>query len=112
VAIPDSFFASVLLSERGTTLPATGQYAVGQLFLPQNARQREQCRRIMENVAQQLGHETLAWRVVPTDNTDLGQSALNTEPIIEQWFITAHGKLDKLETEQQVGYITSTSISA
>ncbi len=102
MAIPDSFFAASLLSEHGVTLPAAGQYAVGQIFFPQNARQREQCHRIMENVAQQLGYETLTWRVVPTDNTDLGQSALNTEPITEQWFITAEGKLDKLETEQQV----------
>ena len=95
-------------------LPAAGQYAVGQIFSPQNARQREQCHRILENVAAQLGHEvrgaaeplsgeplgacvpcrviwigsaadpllpymqTLAWRAVPTDNTDLGKSALNT----------------------------------
>ena len=53
-------------------------------------------------MASKLGHETVAWRSVPTDNSSLGQSARNTEPVIEQWFVTAEGNFGALETEQQV----------
>ena len=44
-----------MLQEQRVQLPASGHYAVGQIFLPQNARQREQCKRIAETAAQQLG---------------------------------------------------------
>lgn len=47
-------------------------------------------------VAASLGHTVLGWRSVPTDNTGLGKSALQTEPVIEQVFITpsSHSKVD------------------
>jgi glutamate synthase domain-containing protein 1 len=48
--------------EQSMQLPAAGHYAVGQIFLPQNARQREQCKRIAETVAQQLGRRPIATR--------------------------------------------------
>lgn len=40
-------------------------------------------------MAESLGHTILGWRRVKTDNSDLGDSALQTEPIIEQVFLTA-----------------------
>ena len=43
------------------------------------------CRRI----AAELGHTVLAWRPVPTNNADLGQSAKSTEPRMEQCFLSA-----------------------
>ena len=55
----------------------------------------------MEAVCTKLGHETLGWRTLPTDNRSLGKSAVDTEPVVEQWFITARGSL-KVEADQQV----------
>jgi glutamate synthase (NADPH/NADH) len=52
-------------------------------------------------VAESLGHVILGWRPVPTDNSDLGESALETEPAIEQVFITKSPRSDA-EFEQQV----------
>ena len=43
------------------------------------------CRRI----AAELGHTVLAWRPVPTNNTELGDSAKATEPRMEQCFLSA-----------------------
>lgn len=43
----------------------------------------------------------LGWRAVPTDNSDLGQSALDTEPVIEQAFLTKSPK-STASFEQQV----------
>ena len=52
-------------------------------------------------VAESLGHVILGWRPVPTDNSDLGESALETEPAIEQVFITKSSR-SEAEFEQQV----------
>jgi len=48
-----------------------------------------------------LGHVVLGWRPVPTDNTDLGKSALQTEPVMEQVFLTPSPR-SSAEFEQQV----------
>lgn len=52
-------------------------------------------------VAESLGHSVIGWRPVPTDNSGLGKSALQTEPIIEQVFLTPTAK-SKADLEQQV----------
>lgn len=39
---------------------------------------------------------------MPTDGSTLGPSALRTEPIVEQMFISAGGKYSNLQAEQQV----------
>lgn len=100
--MPDGFFQSVLMEEQGVKLPPLGSYAVGQFFLPRAEPARNRVKDIVEVVASQLGHVTLTWRPVPTNNRSLGKSALQTEPVIEQWFITARGNHAALETEQQV----------
>lgn len=52
-------------------------------------------------MAESLGHTVLGWRPVPTDNSGLGQSALQTEPVIEQVFLTPTPR-SKADFEQQV----------
>lgn len=52
-------------------------------------------------VAESLGHTVLGWRSVPTDNSDLGKSALQTEPVIEQVFLTPTPR-SKVDLERQV----------
>lgn len=52
-------------------------------------------------VAESLGHSILGWRSVPTDNTGLGKSAVQTEPVIEQVFLTPSAK-SKVDLERQV----------
>ena len=39
-------------------------------------------------VAAKLGHSILAWRRVPTNNYNLGDSAKSTEPSVEQCFLS------------------------
>eukprot|EP00967_Tisochrysis_lutea_P107365 scaffold165522_cov21-Tisochrysis_lutea.AAC.1 len=48
-----------------------------------------------------VGHDLLAWRRVPVDNRSLGPSALSTEPVVEQMFISANGNFSNLQAEQQ-----------
>jgi glutamate synthase (NADPH/NADH) len=52
-------------------------------------------------VAESLGHSILGWRQVPTDNSDLGESARSTEPAIQQVFLTK-SSISKDDFEQQV----------
>lgn len=74
-----------------------------QVFLPTDDAQRATAKCIMERVAAKLGHDSLTWRTVPTNNKTLGKSAVAVEPHVEQWFLAARGVKDNLETEQQVG---------
>jgi glutamate synthase domain-containing protein 1 len=74
-----------------------------QVFMPTDEANRNKAKCIMERVAAKLGHDSLTWRVVPTSNKTLGKSAVAVEPHIEQWFLSARGLKDNLETEQQVG---------
>lgn len=102
-ALPDTFFHHVLMEEQRIKLPPLGQYAVGMVFLPQDAAQREAAKKLLEATAAALGHDTITWRTVPVTNKSLGQSAVAVEPVIEQWFINSRGSLMHLQTEQQVG---------
>lgn len=52
-------------------------------------------------VAESLGHTVLGWRSVPTNNSGLGNSALQTEPVVEQVFLTPTPR-SKADFEQQV----------
>lgn len=52
-------------------------------------------------VAESLGHMVIGWRSVPTDNSGLGKSALETEPVIEQVFLTPSSR-SKVDLERQV----------
>eukprot|EP00878_Enallax_costatus_P000131 GHUV01000172.1.p1 GENE.GHUV01000172.1~~GHUV01000172.1.p1 ORF type:complete len:2326 (+),score=665.07 GHUV01000172.1:565-6978(+) len=100
--MPDSFFSSVLMDEQHFRLPPLGEYAVGMVFLPTDDNQRATAKCIMERVAAKLGHDSLTWRSVPTNNKTLGKSAVAVEPNVEQWFLAARGVKDNLETEQQL----------
>ncbi|WP_227774048.1 glutamate synthase large subunit [Haladaptatus pallidirubidus] len=78
---PDDFFASELDYE----LPET--YAVGQLFLPQNEDARHALTERIETILESEGLSVFHWRTVPTDNGDLGKTALDSEPAIVQCFV-------------------------
>ncbi|KAG1678741.1 hypothetical protein FOA52_012780 [Chlamydomonas sp. UWO 241] len=110
VSMPDAFLSSRLRAEDNITLPSLGQYAVGQVFLPRDEGLRLQARKIIEREVARMGHDLIAWRVVPTSNRSLGASARRTEPVIEQLFISAEGKL-KLGPEQQM-YVLRKCIEA
>ncbi len=71
----------------GFELPAVGEYAVGQVFLPQDDTTRAACIEAFESVIPAEGQELLGWRDVPVDNSCLGESVKADEPMIRQVFI-------------------------
>ncbi|MFA9416989.1 glutamate synthase large subunit [Natrinema sp. HArc-T2] len=75
---PDSFFRAVLEAE----LPDT--YAVGSLFLPQDETAREALISLVEETFDTYDLSVLEWRDVPTNNDDLGKTAVDSEPDVWQ----------------------------
>ncbi len=68
-------------------LPAEGEYGVGMLFLPQQDDTRTAIEKILEDTTVAEGQTILGWRDVPTDNSGVGQSVKDAEPVIRQLFI-------------------------
>jgi len=110
VQIPHKFFAKKA-KEIGFALPAPGEYAIGQLFLPTEATWRQIIRDIYGEMVAREGLTLLGWRDVPTDNSTLGESVKPTEPKHMQVFIgKGKTKLSEDEFERKL-YILRKAIS-
>ena len=84
--IPHEFFAE----EIDADLPDPGAYAVGTLFLPSDDDETTaDLKTLVETELAGEGLDVLGWRTVPTDNSDLGATALESEPEIAQFVVTA-----------------------
>ncbi|PKU60569.1 Glutamate synthase 1 [NADH], chloroplastic [Dendrobium catenatum] len=110
VALPHDFYKEVA-KHHGFDLPPPGQYAVGMFFLPSDPGRREEGKTVFAQAALSLGHEVIGWRHVPTDNSDLGQSALQTEPVIEQVFLKLRLR-KSVDFEQQMYILRRVSMAA
>ncbi len=73
-------------------LPA--EYAVGSIFMPQDDAAREGLVAIFERVLADHGLDVVHWRDVPTDNSDLGATALDSEPDVQQAFVVPEDDLE------------------
>ena len=81
--IPHEFFRD----EVSVDLPDPGAYAVGTLFFPRDDAARAGLKDLAERRFADEGLEVLAWREVPTDNSSLGETAVDSEPDIQQVFV-------------------------
>jgi glutamate synthase (ferredoxin) len=84
--MPDEFCREVA-TQSGIELPPVGEYGVAMLFLPPNPRFRRNLELAFEKIVNSEGLEFLGWRTVPTDNSSLGETAIDSEPFIRQAFI-------------------------
>jgi glutamate synthase (NADPH/NADH) large chain len=75
---PDAFFDSVLDAD----LPDV--YAVGSLFFPQDDAARDALQNLVAAELDARGVDVLEWRSVPTDASDLGETARGAEPAVWQ----------------------------
>ena len=97
MALPNTFFAKVAAEQLGTTLPAVGAYAVGNIFLPQIVTERKFCRQAINDIIAEEGQILIGWREVPLDavGADVGPAALIAQPYIDQLFIAAASGLNQ-----------------
>jgi glutamate synthase domain-containing protein 2/glutamate synthase domain-containing protein 1/glutamate synthase domain-containing protein 3 len=84
--MPQEFFTAVT-PQAGIKLPAPGDWAAGNVFLPPSDGDREAAEMFFEKLCQEEGLEFLGWRTVPTDNRFIGGTAREVEPVVRQAFV-------------------------
>ncbi len=83
IQMPDQFFRTKA-AEIGITLPALGDYGIGNIFFPPDDAQRQICEDAFVRVCAEEGQTFLGWRDAATDNTDIGRAARDVEPRVRQ----------------------------
>jgi glutamate synthase (NADPH/NADH) large chain len=103
-ALPHEFLRKVAKTDLGAELPAPGEFAAGVVFLPTIEAERKKCKQTVEQIVAQQGQQLVGWRKVPTDpkGADVGRTALQGEPFIEQLFIAAGDGLSGDAFERQL----------
>src|SRR3989338_7292618 len=86
IQTPHEFFAKVC-SDAKIELPSRAEYGTGLIFLPTDEKDRAFCKNVFLQVAKKEGAALIGWRSVPVDDSVIGITAKNTEPVIEQIFI-------------------------
>ncbi len=107
---PHKFFVKKA-KELGFALPERDQYAVGFLFMPQDAEWRAKIRKIYEEQVAREGMKILGWRDVPTDDSTLGESVKPTAPKHQQVFIARGAKIKNEDEFERRLYILRKTIS-
>ncbi|MDX1383783.1 MAG: glutamate synthase central domain-containing protein, partial [Thermoanaerobaculia bacterium] len=90
-ALPHEFLAKVAKSDLGAELPPPGRFAAGLVFLPRDEAERRHCKETVEKLIEQEGQSLVGWRRVPVEPeaADLGPTAQESMPTIEQLFVAA-----------------------
>ena len=86
--MPDAFMRKEA-AKLGINLPVAGQYAVGNVFLPQAAKNREACEALFTKIIAEENQTLLGWRDVPVDNGNIAQAARDVEPTMRQVLIAS-----------------------
>ena len=80
-----------------------GAYGTGLVFLPKAERLRNICKDVFAKVVKQEGQVLLGWRKVPVDDSEIGKTARETQPVIEQVFIGKGKRVNsQLELERKL----------
>ncbi|MCB9421327.1 MAG: glutamate synthase large subunit [Ardenticatenaceae bacterium] len=101
IQMPHRFLQKVC-GEQGIQLPEPGQYGAGIIFFPQDRQQRQQCQQQFEKIVTEEGQTLLGWRAVPTNDSQLGQTAKDSEPFMSQVFIGRRMGGDDLAFERKL----------
>jgi len=88
IQVPDALYRETC----SFSLPISGDYGTGMVYLPRDASARASCEAAIEQAVEAYDLKFLGWREVPTNNTVLGRAARSTEPLVRQLFV-ARGKV-------------------
>ncbi|MFA5094750.1 MAG: glutamate synthase central domain-containing protein, partial [Candidatus Omnitrophota bacterium] len=95
IQVPHEFFRREC-PKSGISLPGAGDYGAGLVFLPTEGRDRKFCEDNFRKIAEEEGLIFLGWRDVPVDDSMIGKTARDAEPVIKQVFI---GKPSSIKDE-------------
>ncbi len=86
-------------------LPSLGNYGLGMIFFPSDARERDECKEILNRKIDALGFSLLGYRKVPTQNETLGEGSAYVEPWVEQVFIQKTDAIQDNNTFERKLYV-------
>ncbi|MDQ3335084.1 MAG: glutamate synthase large subunit [Myxococcota bacterium] len=86
IQLPDRFFRAEA-ARLGIELAAGRRFAIGQVFLPPDEKERAACEQILHDVIAEEGQRILGWRDVPTDHAHVGRVAKDVMPVFRQIFV-------------------------
>ena len=89
LGLPHAFLRRAVQAELGIALPEGGRYGVGNVFLPNDAGERERCMSLLAREIESAGQTLIGWRQLPTDpdGADIGNAARAAMPHIVQLFV-------------------------
>jgi glutamate synthase (NADPH/NADH) large chain len=94
-ALPYEFLEKVAKADAGITLPARGKLRRRDSFPPPGCtKSGSSVRHKIAKLVQEYGQNLLGWRKVPVNNSNIGPTALASEPVMEQIFVSAAEGLD------------------
>ena len=98
--IPHNFFVKEC-AKLDIELPESGKYAVGFIFLPPDAVERENVRRHFERIVESNGQSVLGWRDVPVHPEVLGEKSRQSMPFMAQVFVKPSDNIcDRLDIDE------------
>ena len=87
IQVPDQLYREELATQ-GVTLPPSGEYGVGMVFLPKERASRLACEGEIERAVRAEGQVVLAWRDVPINREmPMSPTVRAQEPVIRQIFV-------------------------
>ena len=86
IQMPDKFLRKVT-SSQGIELPPEGDYACGNVFLPNELQSRNIVEGWVEQIIHEEGQRFLGWRNIPYDEKHVGHVARSVQPELRQLFI-------------------------
>ena len=110
--MPHAFFAKISKELYATDL-LSGSYSVGNIFLPNDEDERETCKTYFEETCRENELKIVGWRILPTDTkkADIGPTALDAMPQIEQVLIVDNLKNCDQEDFEKRLYLTRKKVS-
>jgi glutamate synthase (NADPH/NADH) large chain len=99
--IPHNFFIQEIKSLFNIDVEK-GAYAVGNVFLPQDDKQRAHCMNLLEKSIADEGQTLIGWRDTPidTNKANVGNIAKKSQPVIKQLIIAKTDDIDTLAFER------------
>jgi glutamate synthase domain-containing protein 2/glutamate synthase domain-containing protein 1/glutamate synthase domain-containing protein 3 len=91
VQIPDAFLRREC-AKLGISLPASGGYAVGMVYLAQDEAAAARQQELFERAIADGGQRLLGWRELPHDPAAIGRLAREALPRMKQVFVAAEGE--------------------
>ena len=85
--VPDPLFRK-WAGENGYDLPAPGDYAVAQCFMPQDEAARDFVTEQLEKFVAKEGQTVIGWRDVPTTLDGLGKAVIESMPVMRQCIVS------------------------